>query len=419
VAITYLIQGGNPVVVTRNITPNATLRESVNADIGPDRVAAALVGSAARVSAERIIRRVAAGGVTLDANSSLGNPNLGTTFYFAEGYTGISFQEYLTVASPGPADAHVTVTFAPQAAAAAGAPSETFTVPAHGRATRNIRRDTLGLANKSVGMIVTSDQPIMAERVLYWGDGNGSAKYGSTAKAGLQTVANQYLFAYGSAGGTGLAQRAGDQSFVTVLNPGISPISATVVAQFYDVAGHALGTTSVAVAPGTRQTINANAVVHNTSGIYATVLTSSSPFVAEKPQYYGGSPNVGTHPGVAPAGAPAGVTSAAFPDLSLVSPLGQAQQQTVFLYNPTTTPITVTAAYYSSSGSKSVAYAVAARSITIVNVTGDAAALPAGVLGGAFMVTSTGANDSFVATNIATTADGRSYTGTQGSLPVR
>src|SRR5205807_8954853 len=137
----------------------------------------------------------------------------------------------LTGADPGGAGAHVTVAFAPPAAPAAGAPSETFTVPGHGRATRNIRRDTLGLANKSVGLIVTSDQPVMAERVLYWGDGNGSAKYGSTAKAGLQSVANQYLFAYGSAGGAGLPQRSGDQSFVPVLNPGVAPSSATVVAQ--------------------------------------------------------------------------------------------------------------------------------------------------------------------------------------------
>src|SRR5439155_1565905 len=47
VAITYLIQGGNPIVVTRNITPDPTLRESVTADICPDKAAAPLVGSAA------------------------------------------------------------------------------------------------------------------------------------------------------------------------------------------------------------------------------------------------------------------------------------------------------------------------------------------------------------------------------------
>lgn len=417
--ITYLIQDGSPVQVTRDITPNSTLRESVNGDIGNDKIAAAIVSSDSRLTAERIIRRGAASGTTLDANSSVGNPNLGTTFYFAEGYTGISFQEYLTVANPGNTDAKVTVTYAPEASSSTGAPSETFTVPAKGRATRNIRRDTLTISNKSVGMIVTSDQPIMAERVLYFGDGSGSAKYGSTAKAGLQTVANQYLFAYGSAGGTGLTQQQGDQSFVTVLNPGTSPISATVVAQFFDATGNSLGTASIAVAPGTRQTINANSVVHNTASVYSTLLTSTSPFVAEKPQYYGGSPNVGTHPGVAPSGAPAGVTSAAFPDLSLTDPAGAAQQQTVFLYNPTTAAITVTATYYSANGSKSVVYPVSAKSIATVNVNTDAAGLPAGSLGATFAVTSAGANDSFVATAIANSADHRSYTGTQGSLPAR
>jgi len=417
--IQYLIEGGAPVIVTRSIGPHSTLRESVNSDIGNDRNAAAVVSSASRLTAERIIRRTGANNATLDANSSLGNPNLGKTFYFAEGYTGASFQEYLTLANPGNTTATVTVTFAPQGSTGPVTTTLTFSVPPQGRVTRNIRRETLGIANKSLGLIVGSDQPLMAERVLYFGDGDGSAKYGATAKAGLQTVGNQVIFAYGSAGGTGRAQQAGDQSFVTVLNPGASPVSATVVAQFYDAAGKSLGSTSLAVGPGSRETLNANQVVSNTASIYATILTSASPFVAEKPQYYGGSPNIGTHPGVAPTGAPAGVKSAAFPDLSLSDAAGQAQQQTVFLYNPTTAPIAVTGAYYSGAGSTSQVYTIPAGSIVTVNVNTDAAGLPAGALGGTFTVTSTGAGDSFVATNIANTADGRSYTGDQGALPVQ
>jgi len=417
--ITYLIQGSNPVSLVRSVPPSSTLRESVNADIGPDKIAAAIVSSPSRITAERIIQRVGGNGATLDGDSSLGNPNLGQTFYFAEGYTGITFQEYLTVANPTTSDAHITVTFAPQANAITSTLSETFTVPPLGRYTRNIRGDTLGFANKSLGMVVTSDQPIMAERVLYFGDGIGSAKYGSTAKAGIQTVANQYLFAYGSAGGSGQAQQPGDQSYVTVLNPSTSPVSATIVAQFYDVNGRSLGTASLVVAPGTRQTINANAVVNNTSGVYATILTSSSPFVAEKPQYYGGSPNAGAHPGVAPSGAPTGVKSAAFPDLGLTDAAGQQEQQTVFLYNPTTAPITVTGSYYATNGGTSVAYRVAANSITTVNVDTDAGNLPRGPLGATFVVTSAGTNDQFVATAVGNTADGRSYTANQGALPAQ
>jgi len=418
VQIQYLIEGGAPVVVTHQVAPTSTLRESVNTDVGSDKNVAAVVSSASRVTAERIIRRTSAAGV-LDANSSLGNPNLGKTFYFAEGYTGASFQEYLTVANPGNTTANVTVAFAPQGATGSVTQTLTLQIPPQGRVTRNIRRDTLGIPNKSLGLVVTSDQPIMAERVLYFGDGDGSAKYGSTAKAGIQTVGNQYIFAYGSAGGTGLAQRPGDQSFVTVLNPGTSPVSATIVAQFYDALGRNIGSTSLAVAPGTRETLNANQAVSNTASIYGTVLTSASPFVAEKPQYFGGSPNAGAHPGVAPTGAPAGVKSAAFPDLNLVDAAGQAEQQTVFLYNPTSAPITVTGTYYSGNGSKSQVYSVPAGNIVTVNVNSDAAGLPAGALGATFTVTSAGATDSFVATNIANTTDGRSYTGNQGALPAQ
>lgn len=146
------------------------------------------------------------------------------------------------------------------------------------------------------------------------------------------------------------------------------------------------------------------------------MLTSATPFVAEKPQYFGGSPNEGTHPGVAPSGTPSGIKSVAFPDLSLTGSLGGPRQQTVFLYNPTASAVTVVGTYYSGNGSKSVTYTLAPGSITTVNVNADAASLPAGALGGIFTVTSTGANDSFVATNIANSADGRSYTGTEGAL---
>lgn len=412
--ITYLIQGSSQVVVTRSIAPDATLRESVNTDIGPDRIAAAIVSSPSKIFVERVIGRTGANGVRFDGDSSLGNSSLGATFYFAEGYTGISFQEYLTLANPGSSAAHVTVIFTPQAASAAGAPSEAFVVPAGGRITRNIRRDAGGISNKSVGMIVTSDQPIMAERVLYFGAGDGSAKFGSTSKAGIQTLSTQYYFAFGSAGGTGLAQRSGDQSFVTVLTPDLATASAKITAQFFDAAGHGLGSTSVEVAPGTRQTINVNKVIGSTSTVYATVLSSSTPFVAEKPQYFGGSPNEGMHPGVAPSGMPPGLKSVALPDLSLIGAAGEPRQQTVFLYNPTASTVTVVGTYYSGSGNKAVTYVLPPGRITTINVNNDAAGLPAGSLGAVFTVTSTGASDSFVATNIANTSDGHSYTGTQG-----
>jgi hypothetical protein len=81
------------------------------------------------------------------------------------------------MANPGRVDAHVRVTFAHKGASPARDPSETFTVPANRRATRNIRSDMLAIAHKSSDLIVTSDQPIVVERVHYAGNGGGSAKH--------------------------------------------------------------------------------------------------------------------------------------------------------------------------------------------------------------------------------------------------
>ena len=448
VHIRYLIQGGKPMEVTRTLAPNRMLRESVKRDVGPDQTVAAVVTSPSRVSAERIISRVGYSGATLGASSSLGNPNLGSTFYFPAGATGSSYTEYLSLVNPGDKDATVIVTYAgdggktvdttPEDEAASDEPpagqsesdetpslngtvTVTLTVPANGRTTHRVGNDSgdsfASSTDTPVGMIVTSDQPIMAERTLYFGDGLGSGKFGSTAQAGIMTAGNQYMFAYGSAGGNGLAQRTDDQSEIVVLNPGVSPMSSTVEAQFTDDLGRTLGVTSVVVGPGARQTVDANAVVRDTSRIYSTLLTSSSPFVAEKAQYLGGPAAAGAYPGFTVAGAPAGATSTVFPDLSLISGSGAQLQQTVFLHNPTSSPITVTGTYYTDHGSISMDYDVAAGGITTVDVNKDAAGLRARSLSGAFVVSSEGPKDSFVATNVANTLDGRSYTGTQGSLP--
>jgi len=77
----------------------------------------------------------------------------------------------------------------------------------------------------------------------------------------------------------------------------------------------------------------------------------------------------------------------------------------------------VTGTYYTDHGSMSTDYDVAAGGITTVDVNRDAASLRARSLSGTFVVSSEGSKDSFVATNVANTLDGRSYTGTQGSLP--
>jgi hypothetical protein len=422
VTFTYQIQGSStPVVTTTQVGPNSDILRSVNTDVGNDQIVSAIVSSNFRIAAERVINRTASSG-KLDGDSSLGSTAPGTTWYFAEGYTGDSFQEYLTVQNPGTVPASVTVTFLPASVPAATPRTVSFSVPANSRGTENIRRDYLPYPDKSVGMIVTSDQPIVAERVEYWGDGVGSAKFGEASQAGMTGSAKQFFFAYGSnpgatAANAGPGQQTSDESYVTVINPapvvnGVPGSDATVLVSFFDAKGTALGSKSITVSPQTRETVVVNNVIAPVSGPFYTVVSSDQPVLVERPQYIGGSPNSGTHPGVSPSGSPAGLQSVLFPYVNTADPSGSAIAQTVFLLNPGVTTITVNGTYYAPNGQTvSVAYSVAAGSLLVVNVGTDAAGLPAGPLGAQY---TTAAGGQFIATSIGNTGDKLSYVGNQG-----
>jgi hypothetical protein len=304
------------------------------------------------------------------------------------------------------------VTFLPQSVPAATPRTISLTVPANGRATENRRRDYLPFSDTSVGMIVTSDQPIVAERVTYWGDGNGSAKFGGDTAPGMAGAAKQYFFAYGSNPGGS----SPDESYVTVINPaaavsGVPPSDATVLVSFFDASGNPLGSKSITVSPQTRETVVVNNVIAPVSGPIYTAVSSDQPIFVERPQYIGGSPNAGSHPGLSPSGSPAGVTSVLFPNVNTGTASGTSISETVYLLNVGASTVTVNGTYYDPNGQTvSVAYSVAPGKIVVVNVNADAGNLPVGPLGAQY----TSSNGAFVAARVANTPDGLSYVGTQG-----
>ncbi|HST89053.1 MAG TPA: protease pro-enzyme activation domain-containing protein, partial [Ktedonobacterales bacterium] len=86
-----------------------------------------------------------------------------TTWYFAEGTTNSGFTEFLTLANPGATAATVQVKYL----LGVGAPVlRSYPVAAHSRATVNVNTE-LG-AGQNVAMVVTSDQPIIAERPMFF-----------------------------------------------------------------------------------------------------------------------------------------------------------------------------------------------------------------------------------------------------------
>jgi hypothetical protein len=249
----------------------------------------AKVTATSGIVAEEVISRVSASGATLNTTSSLGSATAGTSWYLAEGYTGISFQEYLVIYNPGSTVANVQIQYLPSDSSAPAPVSAT--VPANGQLTINVRSQYNTLnpqGSRSIAIHVTSDQPVAVDREMYWGDGDGSAKYGASLSPAIHFGTVSQSFAL-------LPTSGGSQSFVTVLNPGSSDTSVTL--HLIGAGGATLKTVTTTVSSQTRYTFAISSIVPGDHGYLAAILTSTDPVVSEAAVYLLGSPNIGTHPG--------------------------------------------------------------------------------------------------------------------------
>ena len=88
-------------------------------------------------------------------------------WHFAEGSTQGGFNTFLLLMNPNNATASVTVSFLQEAAPAT---TLTYTVPPNSRKTIWANQILSGVAFSTV---VTSDQPIVAERAMYFNNNSG------------------------------------------------------------------------------------------------------------------------------------------------------------------------------------------------------------------------------------------------------
>lgn len=174
VTVTFLRETGPP--IERKYTIGATARLTV--DCGSiDELANtsfAIHVSGSRIIAERAMyfgntpSRVFTGGLesagTVPASS----------WFFAEGATGVFFDTFLLFGNTYDTDATVTVQYLLDTGETV---IRTKTVPAKGRLTVNIEQeDDPRLHNAAVSTLVTSDVNIVAERSMYWGS-NGETHW--------------------------------------------------------------------------------------------------------------------------------------------------------------------------------------------------------------------------------------------------
>jgi hypothetical protein len=314
---------GNDQMMVRSFSLRPQARSTVNVQTltGISGPVAVKIQASRPIAVARTTQR---GGVDVMAARGVSAPS--KTWYFAEGYTGLTFKEDLVLFNPGAQAAHVHITW-PQFNGKAAVTRDVTLVP-QSRQTIDVNAF---VQRASHATVVTADQPIVASRTMTFGAlGNGAF-----AKTGATQASTTLYFAEGSTAN-------GFQEYLTILNPD-STRQAVVTAQFYGASGRSIGTKTVVIDPLHRANIKVNDIV--TISTVSTVLHSTLPIVAERSMYFG-APNSANIGGTVVFGQPSPAMGWAFARGNTLA--GQSEFE--LLFNPNRTASIVEATYYLDNG---------------------------------------------------------------------
>jgi hypothetical protein len=254
-------------------------------------------------------------------------------WYFAEGFTGGSFSEYLTLENPNSVTANVKVEYLLNGASPI---TVGYTVSPSSRATINVN-SAVG-AGKSVSMVVTSDVGIVAERPMYF-TYTGLSGYsipGGTDIVGATSLGTTYDFGY-------VDTTTGHDTYLTVLNQNSSAMTVNVT---YDAPDGTRYSYSHSVPANARGTIRVRTESGLPANTYSALVKLSEPGLVERPMYLvdgttgytGATDMIGTNGGTAYAvfaEGNTGDTSSTFSErYVLANPTGSAVTGTLNFYAP-------------------------------------------------------------------------------------
>ena len=125
-----------------------------------------------------------------EGSNSTATTSLDKTWYVAEGYTGEGFDTYILLMNPGDADAGTVLRFL---LPGGGEKKVEVTVPAHSRRTVKVN-DVKGMEGQEFSTLVSSGQPIVVERAVYFSFGS---RDGGHSALGVPAPATCWYFAEG------------------------------------------------------------------------------------------------------------------------------------------------------------------------------------------------------------------------------
>jgi hypothetical protein len=214
VAITYYRTGGG--MTTRALTVGATTRQTVAVHetahgVGRGQAVAARVQSTNGVGivVERPMYFTYNGGIT-GGHTVMGATAPSATWYFAEGFTGAGFDEYLSILNPGGSAASVRITYY---LASGASVVKSLTVGASTRETVAVHETARGVGRGqavSARVESTNNVGIVVERPMYFRYSGGVD--GGHTVMGATSLGTTWYFAEGFTG-------AGFDEYLTILNP--------------------------------------------------------------------------------------------------------------------------------------------------------------------------------------------------------
>ena len=259
--MTFMTKNGTVNGPTLTLPPGT--RQTVNvANYVPNTwdVSTVVVGSDAIVVERAMYWNNRKGG-----HDSIGVTSASPTWMLAEGSTNAGFETWVLVQNPGAQIANVKLYFMTKTGKKDG-PSLQLQP-----GTRQSVNVGATVPNEyDVSTSVTSDQPVIAERSVYWNN-----RQGGTESVGVTSASSTWYMAEGCTNG-------GFETWILVQNPGSQTVSATVT--YMTPTGEKPGPI-LSVAPGTRQSVNVADTVKNEWDV-STRVDASYPVVCERAVYW-------------------------------------------------------------------------------------------------------------------------------------
>jgi hypothetical protein len=380
----YSLDGGTTWVIGKSIAASASPGpQSFDVDLANPAAGGNWTGGSREV---RVRVTDDQGTVSALATASVSfAPGTITTRYLAEGYTGGTFDEYLTLANPGGSTIYVSVTFQ-YAGASSGTPG--MVVAVEGNQRRTVKIDDIAGAGKELSLKLQSNAAFYAERPMYFTNYPAAAgvaynRRGISALSGIngghlgvaaiQPIPTWY-FAEGYTGD-------GFEGYFTIQNPNSG--TATVTIRYY-LAGGGYDDRTVTVGGNQRKTVAIHGA-DSQGGIgtgkeFSAKVSSdaSTPIIVERVQYFRYTGSMGAVTG---GTATLGATSPSTTWYFAEGYTGSGFDEYLTIQNPNATAGTATITYYIEGQSTPATCSVAlvANSRTTVAVHADAPAEPCGL----------------------------------------